>query len=132
VGPPHHLDFSKDELGSISAALALPDWGRFIFAAGSASLWRCGGCNWSGTGHIGKMPQYVDEAFVVLVHVYSPEGGDPERREYLVACPTREAAEDRIKVYFTSAADIKLFASPLSTSETARLNLIPNEIRLRQ
>jgi hypothetical protein len=78
------------------------------------------------------MSQYVEEAFVVLVHVYSPDGDDPERREYVVGCPTREAAEDRIKTYFTSAVDIKVFASPLGTSETAGLNLMPNEIRLRQ
>jgi hypothetical protein len=77
------------------------------------------------------MSQYVDEAFVVLVHVYSPDG-DPERREYLVGCPTREAAEDRIKAFFTSAVDIKVFASPLGATETAGLNLMPNEIRPRQ
>ena len=80
--------------------------------------------------HIGKMPQYVDEAFIVLVHSYAPDGSTL-REEYVVGCSTREAAEEIIKIFFRPEADIKVFASPLGTSETAMLNLMPNEIRPR-
>ena len=87
--------------------------------------------NGSVRAHIGKMAQYVGEAFVVLVHIYGPDG-TTQREEYLVGCPTREAAEARIRSFFPSGADINVFASPLGSSETAALNLLPNEIRPRQ
>ena len=79
--------------------------------------------------HIGKMPKYVDEAFVVLVHIYGTAEGQPLREEYVVGCPTREAAEDRIRRSFPPEIDIKVFASPLGASETAGLNLLPDEVR---
>jgi hypothetical protein len=81
--------------------------------------------------HIGNMPEYVGEAFVVLVHIYGPDG-TAQREEYLVGCPTREMAEVRIRAFFQSGADINVFASPLGASEVAGLNLLPNEIRPRQ
>ena len=74
------------------------------------------------------MAQYVDEAFVVLAHIYGAEGR-PLREEYVVGCPTREAAEDRIRSSFPPGTDIKVFASLLGASETAALNLLPDEIR---
>jgi hypothetical protein len=74
------------------------------------------------------MPQYVGEAFIVLVHVYGADRR-PLRREYVVGCPTREAAEDLVKSSFPPGTDIKVFASLLGTSEVAALNLLPNEIR---
>ena len=74
------------------------------------------------------MPQYVDEAFVVMVHIYASDGST-QRGEYVVGCPTREAAEERIKSFFPFEADVRVFASPLGSSETAALNLLPNEVR---
>jgi hypothetical protein len=74
------------------------------------------------------MPQYVDEAFIVLLHVYAPNGFT-ERAEFVVGCSTREAAEQRIKSFFPPEADVRVFASRLSNRETAALNLLPDEIR---
>jgi hypothetical protein len=74
------------------------------------------------------MPQYVGEAFIVLVHIYGADGRRL-REEYVVGCPTREAAEDRVKSCFPPETDIKVFASLLGASEVAVLNLLPNEIR---
>ena len=38
------------------------------------------------------MPQYVDEAFVVLIHI-PVDNGAPQRESYVVGCSTREEAE---------------------------------------
>jgi hypothetical protein len=74
------------------------------------------------------MPKYADEAFEVLVHIYGVEGR-PLREQYIVGCPTRESAEDRVKRHFSPETDIKVFASPLGASEMAGLNLLPGEVR---
>jgi hypothetical protein len=75
------------------------------------------------------MPQYVDEAFVVLLHLNAPDG-TTQRGEYVVGCPERDAAEQRIKTFFPEA-DARFFASRLGYSEAAALHLLPNEIRRR-
>ena len=75
-----------------------------------------------------KMAKYVDEAFVVLVHIYGAEGR-ALREEYVVGCPTRDAAEDRMKRFFPPETDFKVFASPLGASETEGLDLLPDEVR---
>jgi len=41
------------------------------------------------------MPQYVDEAFVVLVHI-PRDNGETQRESYVIGCSTREEAEARI------------------------------------
>jgi hypothetical protein len=76
------------------------------------------------------MPEYVAEAFAVMVHVYGDDE-HPLREEYVVGCSTREAAEDRIKRYFPPGIEIRVFALSLSASETAALNLLPDEVRQR-
>jgi hypothetical protein len=76
------------------------------------------------------MSQYADEAFVVMLRIYGPNGF-AEQAKYVVGCSTREAAEARIKSFFPPEADVRVFASPLSKRETADLNLLPNEIRQR-
>jgi hypothetical protein len=55
------------------------------------------------------MPKHVGEAFVVMVHIYGDDE-DPSQEQYVVGCPTREAAEDRIKSYFPPGVYIKVFA----------------------
>jgi hypothetical protein len=75
--------------------------------------------------------QFAEEAFIVLVHIYEPDGTF-RREEYLVACLTREAAEERIRSIFSAGAEINVFASPLGHSETVALGLLANEIRQRQ
>jgi hypothetical protein len=77
--------------------------------------------------HIARMPEYVDEAlyvdeaFVVLVHI-PVENGSPQRESYVVGCPTREKAETRIRGLYPSEPNIRSFASPLSHSETEGSN----------
>jgi len=74
------------------------------------------------------MVQYVDEAFVVMLHVHAADGST-QRREYVVGCSTREAAEARMKSFFPPEADVRVFASRLTSRETVALKLLPNEIR---
>jgi hypothetical protein len=74
------------------------------------------------------MPQYVDEAFVVLVHIPVDDGA-PHRENYVVGCSTREEAEARIKSLYPSEPNITLFASPLSATETEGLKLMAGEFR---
>jgi hypothetical protein len=74
------------------------------------------------------MAQYVDEAFVVMLHVRAADGST-QRREYVVGCSTREEAEARMKTFFPPEADVRVFASRLTSRETAALKLLPNEIR---
>jgi hypothetical protein len=75
------------------------------------------------------MPEYVDEAFVALVHIYGVERR-PLREGCVVGCPTREAAEDRMKRFFPPETEFRVFASPLGASETADLDLLRDELRL--
>jgi len=77
------------------------------------------------------MLQYAQEAFIVLVHLYEPDGTF-RREEYIVGSPTREAAEDKVVSVFPAGVEIRVFASPLGHSETLSLNLLPNEIRPRR
>jgi hypothetical protein len=74
------------------------------------------------------MPEYVDEAFTVLVHI-PVDGGPPQREAYIVGCPTREEAEARIKSLYPSEPNIKLFAARLSTIETKGHKLMAGEFR---
>ena len=74
------------------------------------------------------MAQYVNEAFVVLVHVLL-DGGETHRERYVIACSTREEAEARIGDLYASEPNVKLFASALSASETEELKLMPGEFR---
>src|SRR3979411_2639797 len=78
--------------------------------------------------HIASMPQYVDEAFVVLVHILL-DSGETQRERYVIGCSTREEAEARIRYLYPSEPNIKLFASPLSATETEELKLMAGEFR---
>ena len=80
--------------------------------------------------HISPMPQYVDDAFVVLVHVLLASG-ETLRETYVVGAGTREEAETRIGTLYPLEFNIKLFASHLSVTETKALNLTAGEFRLR-
>lgn len=75
------------------------------------------------------MPDYVEEAFTVLVHVPVPEGGAPLRETYVVGCATREEAETRIKNLFPDVLDVRAFATPLSTAEAKSQKLMAGEYR---
>ena len=75
------------------------------------------------------MPQYVDEAFVVLVHI-PLDNGETQRESYVIGCSTREEAEAVIGDLYPSERNVKLFASPLSVTETKALNLMAGEFRL--
>jgi hypothetical protein len=75
------------------------------------------------------MPQYVDEAFVLLVHILL-DSGETLRETYVVGAATREEAETRIGYLYPPESNIKLFASPLSVTETKALNLMAGEFRL--
>ena len=74
------------------------------------------------------MPQYVNEALVVLVHI-PLDNGETQRDSYVIGCSTREAAEARIRDLYPPESNIKLFASPLSATETTGLNLTAGEFR---
>jgi hypothetical protein len=78
--------------------------------------------------HIARMPEYVDEAFVVLVHVLL-DSGERQRERYVIGCPTREEAEAKIRDLHPPESHIKLFALPLSAAETKALNLTAYEFR---
>jgi hypothetical protein len=73
------------------------------------------------------MPEYVDEAFTVLVHIHG--GGAPQRETYVVGCPTREEAEARIRGLYPMEADVKVFATQLSANETKGQKLMAGEFR---
>jgi hypothetical protein len=75
------------------------------------------------------MPDYVEKAFTVLVHVPVPEGGAPLRETYVVGCATREEAETRIKNLFPEVLDVGVFATPLSTAEAKSQKLMAGEYR---
>jgi hypothetical protein len=74
------------------------------------------------------MPEYVDEAFVVLVYI-AVDNGTPQRETYVIGCCTREEAEARIKHLYPSEPNIQLFASPLSATEAEGLQLMEGEVR---
>jgi hypothetical protein len=80
------------------------------------------------SAHIARMPQYVDEAFVVLVHI-PHDNGETERESYVIGCSTREEAEARIRYLYPSEPNIKLFASPLTATEMEGLKLMAGEFR---
>ena len=82
---------------------------------------------WSGA-HIAVMPQYVDEAFVVLVHI-PLDNGETQRESYVIGCSTREEAEATIGDLYPSELNIKLFASPLTAMETKGLKLMAGEFK---
>jgi hypothetical protein len=72
---------------------------------------------------------YVDEGFVVLVHITVGGGLLPYRDVYLVGCSTHEEAEARIKNLYPSEPNIRLYVSPLRGGDTKGLKLAPNEAR---
>jgi hypothetical protein len=74
------------------------------------------------------MPQYVDEAFVVLVHI-PLDNGETQRESYVIGCSTREEAEATIGDLYPSELNIKLFASPLTAMETKGLKLMAGEFK---
>ena len=78
--------------------------------------------------HIGRMTKYADEAFIVLVHI-QVDSGAPQRETYVIGCSSREEAEARIRHLYPYEPDIKLFASPLSSTEAEGLQLTIGEIR---
>jgi hypothetical protein len=78
--------------------------------------------------HIASMPEYVDEAFVVVVHILL-DSGETQRERYVIGCPTRAEAEAKIRDLHPPESHIKLFALPLSASETKALNLTAYEFR---
>jgi hypothetical protein len=84
--------------------------------------------NGRAPAHIAVMPEYVDEAFTVLVHI-PVDGGAPQRETYVVARATREEAEARIKELYPNEPNIRLFATPLSATETKGLKLMAGEFR---
>ena len=93
-------------------------------------MWRPGGvAQVRLEAHIVGMPVYVEEAFTVLVHIPVPEGGDPLRETYVIGCSTREEAEIRIKNLFPEVLDVRVFATPLSTTETKAQKLMWGEYR---
>jgi hypothetical protein len=49
----------------------------------------------------------------------------------VVGCSTREAAEAKIKSFFPPEADVRVFASRLTSRETVALKLLSNEVRRR-
>jgi len=74
------------------------------------------------------MPQYLDQAFVVLVHI-PLDDGEIQRESYVIGCSTREEAEAKIRDLYPSAANIKLFASPLTATEVEGLKLMAGQFR---
>jgi hypothetical protein len=74
------------------------------------------------------MPQYVGEAFVVLVHI-PLDNGETQRESYVIGCSTREEAEAVIGDLYPSERNIKLFASPLTATEIEGLKLMAGEFR---
>ncbi|WP_074830419.1 MULTISPECIES: hypothetical protein [Bradyrhizobium] len=74
------------------------------------------------------MPEYVDEAFTVLVHIHG-SGESPMRETYVVGCPTREEAEARIRGLYPTELEVRVFATPLSVSETKEQKLMAGEFR---
>jgi hypothetical protein len=74
------------------------------------------------------MPQYVDEAFVVLIHI-PVDNGAPQRESYVVGCSTRKEAEAKIRSLYPSESNIRLFASRLTANETKGLKLTAGEFR---
>ena len=80
------------------------------------------------SGTIAGMPQYVDEAFVVLVHI-PLDNGETQRESYVIGCSTREEAEARIRYLYPLEPNIKLFASPLTATEMEGLKLMAREFR---
>ena len=74
------------------------------------------------------MPQYVDEAFVVLVHI-PLDNGETQRESYVIGCSTREEAEAVIGDLYPSERNVKLFASPLTATEMEGLKLMAGEFR---
>jgi hypothetical protein len=74
------------------------------------------------------MPEYVDEAFTVLVHIHGG-GGAPKRETYVVGCAMREEAEARIKGLYPLELEVRVFATPLSASETKDQKLMAGEFR---
>ncbi|SHG10390.1 hypothetical protein SAMN05444169_0553 [Bradyrhizobium erythrophlei] len=74
------------------------------------------------------MPEYVDEAFTVLVHIHG-SGGAPRRETYVVGCPTREEAEARIRGLYPLELEVKVFATSLSATETKAQKLMAGEFR---
>ena len=74
------------------------------------------------------MPEYVDEAFKVMVHIHG-SGGARQRETYVVGCPTREEAEAKIRGLYPIEVDAKVFAIALSAIETEGQRLMPGEFR---
>jgi hypothetical protein len=87
-------------------------------------------CTDKGTfgSHIAGMPEYVNEAFVVLVHI-PVSNGLPQRESFVVGCSTREEAEAKIRSLYPSEQYIRLFALAVSATETQGLKLAAGEIR---
>jgi hypothetical protein len=56
-------------------------------------------------------------------------GGTPKRETYVVGCATREEAEARIRGLYPMEADVGVFATPLSTTETKEQKLMAGEFR---
>jgi hypothetical protein len=71
----------------------------------------------------------AEEGFVVLVHIPTGGGLLPYRDVYIVGCSTRDEAEARIRGLYPSEPDIRLYVSPLCTSDTKSLRLARNEVR---
>jgi hypothetical protein len=74
------------------------------------------------------MPQYVDVAFVVLVHI-PLDNGETQRESYVIGCSTREEAEATIGDLYPPERNTKLFASPLTATETKGLKLMAGEFK---
>jgi hypothetical protein len=74
------------------------------------------------------MPEFVDEAFTVLVHI-PVDGGAPQRETYVIGCPTREEAETRIRGLYPTELEVRVFATPLCASETKGQKLMAGEYR---
>jgi hypothetical protein len=92
-------------------------------------LWQdCSLENGRSRAHIAGMPQYVDEAFVVLVHI-PLDNGETQRESYVIGCSTREEAEAVIGDLYPSERNVKLFASPLTATETKGLKLMAGEFK---
>jgi hypothetical protein len=71
---------------------------------------------------------YIDEGFVVLVHV--PVGsGLPYQDTYLVGCSTHEEAEAKIKELYPSEPNVRLYVSRLRAGDRKDLKLARNEVR---
>ena len=65
---------------------------------------------------------------MVLVHKLL-DGGEIQRASYVIGCSTRAEAEARIICLYPPESNIKLFASPLTYTETKGLNLTAGEYR---